>query len=68
MDYADLIARFEKLEISEANRSIARANFMAAETNVNRIARTFDWLNSVGGRWGRKRAATESKSNSLLTA
>lgn len=68
MDYADLIARIEKLEISEANRSIARAHFIAAEVDANRFVRAFDWLNSIAGRWGRNRAATALKSNSLLTA
>ena len=67
LDYADLIARIEKLDISEANRSISRTHFIAAEANVNRLVRAVDWLNRVVGTWGRNRAATALKSNSLLT-
>ena len=68
LDYADLIARIEKLEISDANRSTARAHFSAAGANANRLVRVFDWLKRVGGTWGRNRAATASKANSVLTA
>jgi len=67
LDYADLVAHIEKLDISEANRSLARAHFIAAEANVNRFVRAFDWLNRVGWTWVRNRAATALKSNSLLT-
>jgi hypothetical protein len=66
LDYADLIARIEKLEISDANRFIARAHFSVAEANVNRLVRALDWRKRVGGTWGRNRAATALKSNSLL--
>ena len=68
LDYADLIARLEKLPISQANRSIATAHYIAAEANVDRIARAFDWLSGVAGKWGRQRAVKALKSNSLLTA
>ena len=68
LDYADLIARIENLNISDTDRSMARAHFTAAEANVNRLVRAVDWLSTVGGTWGRNRAATALKSNSLLTA
>jgi hypothetical protein len=68
LDYADLIARLEELPISEANRSIARAHYIAAEANADRIARACDWLSGVAGKWGRQRAVKALKSNSLLTA
>jgi len=68
VDYANLFARIETLELSQANFSIASAELMAAEMNVGRIVRTVDWLNSVSARWRRKRAAAALKSDCLLIA
>ena len=44
---ADSIDRkIEKLRISVANRTLAQANFAAAEASVNRIARVLTWMRS----------------------
>jgi hypothetical protein len=52
LNYSDLIARkLERLPISRANRSIARANFEAAEASIDGIARALAWMNSIVGRY-----------------
>jgi len=66
LDYSELIARLEQLP--KAHRSIARAELTAAEANVDRITRALAWLKDFGGMWGRQRAVTALKSNSLLSA
>ena len=63
LDYADLIARIEKLDIRDVNRSIARAHFIEAEANAYRLVGAFEWLNRVCGGWSRNRAFTTLKSN-----
>ena len=67
LDYADLIARIEKLDIRDVNRSIARAHFIAVQANAHRLVGAFDWLNRVCGGWARNRASTTLKSNPSLT-
>jgi hypothetical protein len=50
LDYADLVARLEELPISRANRSIAQADFEAAQTSIDGIARALAWISAVVGR------------------
>lgn len=53
LDYADLIARLEKLPVSEVNRSIAQSNFIAAEASISPTTRILAWMSGRAGKWGR---------------
>ena len=70
LDYADLIARLEKVPVSEVNRSIAQAEFIAAKANSHRISRALTWISGAVRKSGRLRAvrAFTFKLNSFLTA
>jgi hypothetical protein len=47
--YADqMVQKIEALPISVANRSIAKANFIASEATVERFANTLAWFRSFG--------------------
>jgi hypothetical protein len=68
LDYSELIDRLEKLPVHETGRFVARAEFVAANANVDRLTRAFAWLRNFGETCGRQRAVTALKANSLLSA
>jgi len=68
LDYSELIAGLERLPVNQADRSMALAELVAAEANVDRITRVLGWLEDFAVRWGRHRAVTALKSNSFLSA
>ena len=68
LDYAELIERLERLPVNEGSYSMAKAQLLVAQVNVDGITRALAWLKNFGEKCGRQRAVSALKSNSLLSA
>ena len=47
MDYAEFIARCDKLPVAGPNRSIARAEYELSEARLDGITRAFAWISTM---------------------
>ena len=68
LDYSELIERLERLPVNEGSYSAVKAPMFVAQPTVHVTTRALTWLKEFSEKWGRQRAATALKLNSLLSA